>query len=1085
MKEPSTQASDFYLLKISHRLVFIFSAIALIFPLISAIGWIFHFPLLTKIFPDLPAMTPNTILGLISGAIATFLSDRVPSRFNLLVKNSLSLLILILGLLTMYEYIFQLDFGIDRLLFSKLAQSENPFPGRPAPQTSFNFILLGISLLVMNESPLRTALFQSLTLIMGANALIVSTGYIFAAKTKQVYGLPIYISAVGMAIHTSLSFIFLCLAILNSRPKQGFMALITSSTRSGVVARRIFTSVLLMPPIFGFITKLGVHFLWYDTNVQISLFSAFLIGYILFVTWRAIKQAEAEELQAIAALDSLRKVANERQIFAALVDSSSDFIGIADPNGNPIYLNPAGRRMVGLAMDFPIEKTIILDYYYPDQRKFAQDVIIKSMFEKGIWKGETKFRNWQTDKEIPVSDAHFVIHDSSTSQPIGLGTVTRDITEQKHSEKRLNFLSETSKILSETMNLQGKIDRLVDTIVPAIADLCILDFIESYEIQLRSVAITDATQLPILKEKAKNLLTSKDQAALTDGDLFGVTSFASFPLIASDKNIGTLLLATTKDSDRIFSKEDLVFVEIVASRAALIIESARLYREAQRAKLVTDNLPALIAYWDKDQLCRFANKAYIDWFGYDPDKLIGISLQGLLGPTLYNMNYGHIKGALDGEPQFYERNLTKASTGELRHTNVAYIPDIVNEKVLGFFVLVTDVTELKQAQLKASDEKIKAEAAVKVREDVLAIVSHDLKSPLATINISAQLMENISLDEINQIDGYAKRIQRAVQQMQILISDLLDFAKIQSSTFTLEKFKIRATDIIIPVLEDFQILAEAKHLRFEINIPSNLPDIACDDNRIIQVLSNLLSNAIKFTPAGGLVKVLAAVVADGVLISVTDTGPGIEPEQLLRVFDRFWQAEKTKQLGSGLGLFIAKGIVEAHGGKIWASSQIGKGSSFSFVIPLARDEMAKKLAKKQKADKKPFLFGIHVLIVDDSLDLLILMQRFLEQAGAKVTPAQTAKEAITKFHEKHPQVVITDIEMPNENGYDIIQKLQKFLILEGIPIIALTGHSNIDELSKISSAGFNLVFQKPVSPEKLISAIKVLIDQKRFLELKP
>ncbi|MGZ3770716.1 MAG: PAS domain S-box protein [Bdellovibrio sp.] len=428
MREPSTRTSDLHFFRISHRLVFIFSAVALIFPLISIVGWIFDYPLLTKILPDLPAMTPNTTLALTIGAITTFLCDRPPSRVNLLMKNSLSLFILILGSLTMYEYIFRADLGIDRILISNFGRSENPFPGRPAPQTSFNFILLGTSLLVMNTSPLRTALFQSLTLIMGANALIVSTGYVFA--TKQVYGFPIYISAVGMAIHTSLSFIFLCLAILISRPKQGFMTLITSSTRSGVIARRIFTSTLIMPPIFGFLTKLGVHFLWYDTSVQISLFSAFLIGFILFVTWRVIKQAEVEELQAIAATESLKKVANERQIFAALVDSSSDFIGIADPSGDPIYLNPAGRRMVGLTMDFPIEKTTIPEYYAPDQREFAENVIIKSMLEKGIWKGETKFRNWQTDKEVPVSDAHFVIHDSSTNQIIGLGTV-REILRTK------------------------------------------------------------------------------------------------------------------------------------------------------------------------------------------------------------------------------------------------------------------------------------------------------------------------------------------------------------------------------------------------------------------------------------------------------------------------------------------------------------------------------------------------------------------------------------------------------------------------------------------------------------------------------
>jgi signal transduction histidine kinase len=171
--------------------------------------------------------------------------------------------------------------------------------------------------------------------------------------------------------------------------------------------------------------------------------------------------------------------------------------------------------------------------------------------------------------------------------------------------------------------------------------------------------------------------------------------------------------------------------------------------------------------------------------------------------------------------------------------------------------------------------------------------------------------------------------------MEILISDLLDFARIQSGMFSVVLSEETLSGVVMPVIDRIRVLAEAKKQTLEVELPSNLPAVAVDAHRLGQVVSNLLRNAIKFTPQNGTIRVAAECRDRQIVVSVTDTGPGIPKEHLLKIFERFWRAPGTKQRGSGLGLSIAKGIVEAHGGTIWAESQAGIGSSFFFTLPLA------------------------------------------------------------------------------------------------------------------------------------------------------
>jgi signal transduction histidine kinase/FixJ family two-component response regulator len=235
-----------------------------------------------------------------------------------------------------------------------------------------------------------------------------------------------------------------------------------------------------------------------------------------------------------------------------------------------------------------------------------------------------------------------------------------------------------------------------------------------------------------------------------------------------------------------------------------------------------------------------------------------------------------------------------------------------------------------------------AQDATRARDDLVAIVSHDLRNPVHTINMAAAFLLEIAPPVDRRVTSrrQLEAIQRAAQRANRLISDLLDVAKIQAGGLAVELATVEVSSLVQEAFESATPLATAKKLTLDRTVDENLPAIAADRDRVLQVLGNLLGNAIKFTPAGGRVTVRAQ--HDGVecRFSVCDTGPGIPPEHVPHVFDRYWQAKSTAKLGTGLGLSIAKGIVEAHAGKIWVESEPGRGASFIFTLPCAEQQRA-------------------------------------------------------------------------------------------------------------------------------------------------
>ncbi len=293
----------------------------------------------------------------------------------------------------------------------------------------------------------------------------------------------------------------------------------------------------------------------------------------------------------------------------------------------------------------------------------------------------------------------------------------------------------------------------------------------------------------------------------------------------------------------------------------------------------------------------------------------------------------------------------RALIEQLRPRSLMVVPLRVGDRILGVVTLSTGESNrhygpddlalaeelARRASLAVENARLFTAAgqATRDRDEMMAVVAHDLRNPLSTMSMAAQFLLDISSPEKTTERRNLEVIRRAADRMNRLIGDLLDVKRIESGRLSIEQRPEDVIAVVCDAVEMLRPLAKSSSLRLRPVFEKDLPRILVDPSRIQQVLSNLIGNAIKFTPAGGAITVRADQAPDGVRIAVTDSGPGIAAEELPHVFGRFWQGTRTDRRGLGLGLAIAKAIVEAHGGRIWVESQLGAGSTFFFTVPVA------------------------------------------------------------------------------------------------------------------------------------------------------
>ena len=387
-----------------------------------------------------------------------------------------------------------------------------------------------------------------------------------------------------------------------------------------------------------------------------------------------------------------------------------------------------------------------------------------------------------------------------------------------------------------------------------------------------------------------------------------------------------------------------------------------------------------------------------------------------------------------------------------------------------------------------------AEEATRAKDEFLAIVSHELRTPLTAILGWARLMKTGGLDE-DIVAGALDTIERNAESQSQLIEDILDFSRIISGKIRLDVGRVEPNVLMEAAINAVRPAADAKGIRLQSVLDPRAGPVSGDPERLQQVLWNLMSNAIKFTPKGGRVQVRLARVNSSVEFTVSDTGQGISAEFLPYVFERFRQADTTttrQHSGLGLGLAITRQIVELHGGTIRAVSPgVGKGSSFIVRLPImivhdieplssTATTQSSAAAKAKPATESARLDGMRVLVVDDEKDTRELLVMILTQSGARVTGCPSVADALEAVKREAHDIVISDIEMPREDGYSLIRKIRA---LEeehdrGIPAIALTAHARASDRLQALSAGYQLHMTKPVEPAELVVAIANLTGRR-------
>ncbi|NEU77496.1 response regulator [Hassallia byssoidea VB512170] len=514
-----------------------------------------------------------------------------------------------------------------------------------------------------------------------------------------------------------------------------------------------------------------------------------------------------------------------------------------------------------------------------------------------------------------------------------------------------------------------------------------------------------------------------------------------------------------------------IFLDITQRNQA----EKKLQAARDQLQTVLEAVPGIV-FWVSSDLCYLGvNKHLADSFNLPPEAFVGQDI-GFLASGNGFREFVQKFFAGDESEALYELKSIKADRSYL----------IVAQKYdqnRAAFLIGIDITEQKRVENELRQKTEELAKINRVKDEFVAVLSHELRTPMHNLHGWAQLLLTESeMDEALKIEGL-ETIERNARLQVRLIDDLLDLARMQKGEMNLEIGLVDLASVIRSAADTIRLSAETKGIEIQLHLDAAVSNVLGDAIRLQQVVWNLLSNAIKFSSKNESVEVRLEEVESQAQITVIDRGRGIEAEFIPFVFERFSQrdASTTRSAGGlGLGLAIALTIVELHNGNITAASAgFGKGSTFTVRLPivtmtgqLSNDEIVpgeavhgnKKIAQLQ---------NLCILVVDDDADARMLMQTVLQSTGADVLVAASVKEALALLEQRSPALVISDINMPDEDGFTLIRQVRSRTIKKGgqIPAIALTAFAGAKNEQRILKAGFQLFITKPIEPMELVDKI--------------
>jgi two-component system, OmpR family, sensor histidine kinase VicK len=480
----------------------------------------------------------------------------------------------------------------------------------------------------------------------------------------------------------------------------------------------------------------------------------------------------------------------------------------------------------------------------------------------------------------------------------------------------------------QTLYAQGRVQAIADVHDPqaGLAD-CLVEFVEQFEIKAKLI-------VPILPH-----LQVPPPATPTDHQLWGllIAHHCQGPHQWSEFELDLMQQLADQISIAISQGELLGGLEAIVARRTMELRQVNqdlqqemndrqqaeiaLRRSEEQLRLITNALPVLIAYVDHKQRYQFNNQAYADWLGKTPASLQGKTLKQAWGERYDQRMAAWVQRVLAGEVVTYENEIRRID-GTLRSVNVTYIPHQEAQRIKGFFALTSDISDRK--------------AIERMKDEFISVVSHELRTPLTSIHSALKILAtgrlgNLSPDGQQMLEIADENTDRLVR----LVNNVLDLQRIESGAVTMDRQICNAAELMVTAKESMQAMAQQHDIILSTN-PVSIP-LWADADYVVQTLTNLLSNAIKFSQPHSTVWLTAQQhQVEEIQFQVRDQGPGIPADQLETIFERFHQVDSSdarKKGGTGLGLTICRKIIEQHGGRIWAESELGQGSRFIFTLP--------------------------------------------------------------------------------------------------------------------------------------------------------
>ncbi|MDF2692256.1 MAG: rpfC [Labilithrix sp.] len=551
----------------------------------------------------------------------------------------------------------------------------------------------------------------------------------------------------------------------------------------------------------------------------------------------------------------------------------------------------------------------------------------------------------------------------------------------------------------------------------------------------------------------------------------------------------------------IFTEADERMLVAVSALAAIAIDNAKLFKAARRAEAAAQaerekmhqlfmQSPALIVILrGPDHIYEFVNSAAAKRIGYD---LIGKPARDVL-PAIPSDHVTVLDEVFKTGERYVVDGVRSIHDWEgggrtyERFFNVVYEPyRALDGRVEGIMFFALEVTDQVLAKRKIEAIVDELETANRMKDEFLATVSHELRTPLNAILGWVRMLRTDSVRPEKKAHAL-ETIERNASVQSQLIEDLLDVSRIITGKLRLDVKTVNIASVVENAVEAVRPAAAAKGVTLSQSVAPGAGPILGDPDRLQQIVWNLLANGVKFTPRGGTVDVSVVTRDCFVDVIVADSGQGIDPEFIAHVFERFRQADATttrKFGGLGLGLAIVRNLVELHGGSVRVESEgRGKGATFTVSLPISTGRLSRferppplRLVPSPQLGQQNELADVTLLVVDDEADARELIAELLTSCQAKVYTAGTVAEAMKVLLAKQPDIVVSDIGMPGEDGYDLIRKLRALPASRGgkTPAVALTAYARIEDRTKALIAGFNMHVPKPVEPTELLAVLTSL-----------